>query len=610
MEPLIDREYKDETPLNTINNIRKILADIGLMTTESNWKNSAEGFYSVSVSIEGTNISSNGKGTTAQFALASAYGELMERLQNMAYFRLSYDVSDEEHKYKGFYYSPDEKYFSVTELLDSGEEWINIQKKIIGQSQDYIALMKKWLSISYEKVPCDFVGLPYYNLISGEISHIPIKMASKMYMSNGMCAGNTPEEALVQGISEIFERVVNIAIVVDKIIPPTIPDEYLSKFKGIYYKIKQIESKGNFKVIVKDCSFGKNYPVVAVIFIDKNTQSYFVKFGSHPVFKIAIDRTLNELLQGQDITNMMGMKKFQYSKDLKDPAGNLIAILENGSGHYPSELFSDDYSYKFSQFKKIECKTNKDILKYLIDLLNEMGHSILVRDVSFLGIPAYHVVVPGFSEIEEINDMKSILSYSDYNIVKRYIRNLYRIDDDGINELLCFINGFKYGKSASVVGMLNISIKNAFPWYYLNMDLFKCALYYKISDFPNANKAITKFVNYAKSMNYDQMSILFYKCIRDYIGCKVDRVPNSKAINLLTKFYSESMVETVTNQFNNPNMIFETFGEIKCWNCSKCDAKDNCDYYLKSKIYKIMKEQQKKNIIDQKKLKNILKHTK
>ncbi|GAA0178671.1 hypothetical protein SH2C18_16830 [Clostridium sediminicola] len=607
MSHLIDREYKDETPLNTINNIRKILSDIGLLTIESNWKNSANGFYSVSVSIEGTSISSNGKGTTAEFALASAYGELMERLQNMAYFRLSNDMSDEDNKYGGFYYAPDEKFFSVSDFLNCGEEWIDAQKDNIGSKRECTSLMKKWLGVSYEKVPCDFVTLPYYNLITSKISHIPIKMISKMYMSNGMCAGNTSEEALVQGISEIFERVVNKAIVNDKIVPPTIPEEYLAKFKGVYLKIKQIESKGNFKVIVKDCSLEKNYPVVAVIFINKDSQSYFIKFGAHPVFKIAIDRTLNELLQGQDINQMMGMKKFHYKKNIKDPAKNLMKILENGSGHYPSELFTSDFSYKFTPFKRIKCNTNKEIFKYLVNLLKEMGYSIMVRDVSFLGVPAYHVIVPNFSEIEKINDMESIISYSDYNIVKRYIRNLYKIDDDGINELLCFINGFKYGKSASAVGLLNIPMKNLFPWYYMNIDLFRCVLYFKIKDYGNAKKSISKYINYVGSMNYDDNSILYYECIRDYIGCKIDKLPKNKVKNLLNKFYPEQMVEIVDNQFNNPQIIFEKFGELKCWNCGKCDVKECCGYYLKSNVFRTLKDQQQKNTIDQKKLKNIIK---
>ena len=43
--------------------------------------------------------------------------------------------------------------------------------------------------------------------------------------SNGMCAGNTPAEALVQGLSEIFERYAIQEVLAGNIIPPDIPPE-------------------------------------------------------------------------------------------------------------------------------------------------------------------------------------------------------------------------------------------------------------------------------------------------------------------------------------------------------------------------------------------------
>lgn len=78
MSSISQRKFKDETPLNTINRIRNILNDLGILTVETGWANSAEGFYSVTVMIQNTNLSTNGKGTSYEYALASAYGELME----------------------------------------------------------------------------------------------------------------------------------------------------------------------------------------------------------------------------------------------------------------------------------------------------------------------------------------------------------------------------------------------------------------------------------------------------------------------------------------------------------------------------------------------------
>ncbi|MBF8984390.1 YcaO-like family protein [Lutibacter sp. B2] len=90
--------------------------------------------------------------------------------------------------------------------------------------------------------------------------------------------------------------------------PPTIPKSYLEDFPKINNMIKQIDSNGNYEVIVKDCSLNKGYPVVCVLYINKDDQTYFIKFGAHPIFEIAVERTLTELFQGQNIKSMKGVK--------------------------------------------------------------------------------------------------------------------------------------------------------------------------------------------------------------------------------------------------------------------------------------------------------------
>lgn len=182
-----------------------------------------------------------------------------------------------------FYYAPDETYMTINDIINSKEEWLTKQMSRLGATVDKRELLKLWQSVSYEDIPADFITLPYVNLGNNCISHIPIKMVSKMYMSNGMCAGNTPEEALVQGISEILERIVNKQVIRDKVVPPAIPREYMANFPKIDAMLSSLESSGNFHVIIKDCSLNQDFPVVGVICINKSDQSYFVRFGAHPI---------------------------------------------------------------------------------------------------------------------------------------------------------------------------------------------------------------------------------------------------------------------------------------------------------------------------------------
>jgi ribosomal protein S12 methylthiotransferase accessory factor len=102
------------------------------------------------------------------------------------------------------------------------------------------------------------------------------------YGSNGMCAGNTPEEAVVQGISEVLERHVNLEILKKQIVPPTIPAEYIAgHLPQLAAIIEEIEQKSGFKLTFKDCSLGQGSCHRAVCHRPA-TQRYLLSSGAHP----------------------------------------------------------------------------------------------------------------------------------------------------------------------------------------------------------------------------------------------------------------------------------------------------------------------------------------
>lgn len=606
MDLMNERKYKDDLPINTINKIRNILNDLGILTVEKGWLNSAKGYYSVTVSIANTTLSTNGKGTSYEYALASAYGELMERIQNQAPFRLNTDLSQEDNEYKGFFYSPDEKEMSIKEIIDDDNEWIHDKFLKVNRKEDIIKLLKKWQEISYEKINSDFIGLPFCNLNSGKVSYIPIKMLSKMYMSNGMCAGNTPEEALVQGISEIFERNVNKKIIKEKITPPSIPSEYLKKFPKLEDMINQIEMNGNYKVILKDCSLDLNFPVVGVVYINKDDQTYFVKFGSHPSYEMAVERTLTELLQGQDIKKMRGVWKYSYQSDYSDNHNNLLNILVNGCGCYPNEFFSAKESYEFKPFVDVSKMNNKEVFKYLIDMLKEKGYNVYVRDASYLGFPAFHVIIPNLSEIEEINDYNEIQDYAELVKAKKLIRNITQPNEYGYLQLAKFLDEKNFGLEVSVMQFLNLPINSSLPWYYSNMDLFVVALYCHEREYSKAYSVLNKYLKEIQANSSDSQLLSYYCCIRDYLAAKTMDLSDKELIDALSTFYHINMINGIIDEMGDCENIFIKHGYIKCFNCQDCLFKNGCLFKETERIYKILKERYALSKIKQEELKHLI----
>lgn len=596
-------KYKDERPLNTISRVRDILGGMGLLPVETAWRNSLQGFYSVAVNVAGTDLSVNGKGVSQEYALASAYGELMERLQNQCTFRLSFDLSPQALSHRGFFYAPDERCLSTGELLTTGGEWLTSQLARLDLATDTDALLKLWRAVTYEELPADFVVIPYCNLNTGNLSAVPVKMAAKMYMSNGMCAGNTPEEALVQGLGEIFERHVNQRLVREKIVPPTIPAEYIARFPRIAAMIAAIETSGNRRVVVKDCSLGRGYPVVGVIYIDRDEQSYFVKFGAHPLFAVAAERTLTELLQGQDIKRMMGMREFSFRAGADD-ADNLTGILVNGSGVYPHEFFGPQASYAFREWEEVKADSNKELLRHLLARLAADGYQVYARDVSFLGFPAFHIIVPHFSEIETFGDVGAIGEYAAFNTVRKLLRRLESLDRAERETVIDFLRRLPYSPDTDTFEFLNHPVVDcaSFPWYYGNLDLLLTAQLGENGDLAGAAAVFQRFLRFSRETVRNRGAVTYYRCVGDYLDARGTGRSELDIAATLGLFYPDEVVAGVRAEFGALAGIFHRPDNPRCFDCPRCSYRACCLHPQTERVYLLLKDRQAACPIDQRRL--------
>ncbi|WP_105617118.1 YcaO-like family protein [Vallitalea okinawensis] len=590
-------KYKDELPKDTIHKIRGILNQHGIVPMEKFWNNSAEDFYSVTLAIPKTTLKCNGKGTTYLYALASAYGELMERLQNFAPFRLGMDFDNKTNEVGGFKYAPDEKQIDVKDLVDDPDEWFKAQRHLLNGRID--TLTELWKGISYEEIDGDFIGIPFMNLMTNNISYIPIKMLNKMYMSNGMCAGNTREEALIQGICEVFERFVNKVIIANKITAPTIPRSYLYKYDRLANMIEEIESKGSYKVIVKDCSLGKGYPVIGVIFIDQKTHSYFVKFGSFPKFEIAVERTLTELLQGQDLHKMKGLTAINY-KTTKGDHENLIGILVNGVGEYPKEFFEASEDYKWQPWSYFDAVDSHGLLLQVLGFIKDIGYEVYARDVSFLGFPSYHVIIPNFSEVEELTDVTSLKKYTRYIKIKKYLRHLHTLSDLDTRQLLNLLREEEMHPLNPVQGLLNLKLdEQSLPWYVNSIALLEVALYVKLEDYTGAYRALLTYVSSFDGGNRHKTPS-YYQCLMQYLEMKIDNRPDGYIYETLKDFYDIVLIDHVILDFEPSNILNKHPKIFNCFNCEGCPVNRHCSYVDTREVYSELKETYGENEINQK----------
>ncbi len=393
-------KHKDRDPRQTVEALKAKLASMGLETNLVWTSHQFDGTWSNRVSIAGTSMGTNGKGTTREYAMASGYAELMERLQNKGLgHRTHIEASYATH---GFYDYPDERMVEAHELVARHDSVIEGWLEGWGCTTDEekMQLVGEFSRAEYRRDDDLVVEVPFADLGTGELRWLPPALFRRIYSSNGMCAGNTLEECLVQGFSEVFERYVRIKLLDGELVMPRIPREDLQAW-SVGSLIDRIEEGGRYRVTVFDGSLGKGYPVVLTVIADLTRGTFGVNCGAHPSMAVAIERTLTEAFQGRTVEVFSGINRLSSHEEAAHGA-NRHGILVNGIGVYPTTLFVGTPDWEYVPWEPDEGHSNADLLRRMVATLRREGYAPLVRDNSHLGFNACQIIVPGMSETEKV----------------------------------------------------------------------------------------------------------------------------------------------------------------------------------------------------------------
>lgn len=583
-----DNHHKENSPRITILNIRKILSRHDITVFEKKWYNTKDRCRSLSLEVDQTPFSVNGKGVTTVFAIASAYGELMERMQNMTIFKLINNDMPCVESVDDFYYAPDEKLINKDDFFKSISPWLKKQYDNMASGIDRSEIKDIWSKMSMCDDKDGFISLPFFGMKNKKVEYIPLVMLSKMYTSNGMAAGNTLGEAMVQGLSEIYERYATKIIIKEEICPPEIPRKVIFEDELLYEMIKNIEASGRYRLHFKDCSLGIGLPVAAAVCIDSFTGKYFVKFGAHPVFSIVIERTLTEMLQGQNMDEIKGMAHLGLRLKSCDEDENIYGIFINGIGNYPAKFFSNKPDYGFMRYQKNDDKNNDELLCDMLKYIDKKGWDIYIRDVSFLGFPACQILIPGISEVEYIDSFLSIERYLYYLDLKNQVKTVNDMNEQELRELAKMLSDDMMLKSAPPQEWLNL-VGNA-PWIFNSTIFIVCAIYILLDDYMACAGLLNDYIDSSQGFLKAQETSYFKCCVSvlEMIGDGINTIEIHDALSI---FYSHDMIENALKDFCKSN-IKNAFYVVS-------NGEYNKDLSELEALYKKLKRAYGKNIIDQ-----------
>lgn len=603
MSSIKEMRYKDESPDKTVARLKEILKKHGIRV-EENWKRkSSVGTYSLRLCIKGTNIGQNGKGMTKDFALASAYAEFFERYQNgVMVFRQ--EKPSEEFP---FVYASDEICMTAKQLANENNQFIErLYKSNISEKERSKVNQENFLKELFNENELlvdrkeKYISLPYYSVNKKDVVHLPHVLSCHLCGTNGMCAGNTPEEAIIEGISEVLERYVSMQLIYQRPTLPEVPKKYLEKYPKVYQMLEKLENNDKYIYKLLDCSLGGKYPVAGLAIIQKNTGKFGFKLGAHPDYGIAMERCFTEASQGMDIYEYAKGCLFDFKNHEIELDENVKEFVDTTIAVLPYQLFGQKYTYPFTEMADVSKMNNKEILQYLVKSIQKQGYDILVRNVSVFGFPSYRIIIPGMNEI-----MHSSMGgrFNMFETIEYLLKDFKRINLDNITRVIemmeKLINEAGYQHLASFISIKDAS-KLKFDHIGLGAKYFLSLCYIMDKKYEKAEELLEEIMFMTENLGIntkEELSLI--KAVYYYNSAMNKIKKHEEVMYYMHLLFTEDIVNKIEFIFKERKNIL-----INSYDITQEDYVDNDDaYYLP--YMKELRKMQKENPINQIEIKSI-----
>jgi len=366
------------------------LADMGFTLAQYNWLNPVPGVWSVHVkAVQCPALFANGKGICREAALASAYGEFLERLLT-GYFYGDYALPCEQLAYA----------FVPNETIRTPEEaWRRLPASLqqLWSAGEAMTPAKHLPDLSCCHQPIRCVPLqPMHR--AEEAIEVPWNVLMNCYGSNGLCAGNTEREAQIQGLSEIFERWVRQQIIQRNLCLPEVPASVWSRSEAVTAAKRALSNLG-IEISIRDASLGEGYPVIAIILYEVDKGRAFVSFGAHPIMQVAIERTLTEAFQGRRLDDLSVYQPPSDDLAWVQSWENLELHFIDASGQFHWHFFSTQADLPWRPWGvELECSLEAQ-WQYLLTCLDRLQQPLYGATYALEDFYACRLIAPGMSEV-------------------------------------------------------------------------------------------------------------------------------------------------------------------------------------------------------------------
>ncbi|MCX8669893.1 YcaO-like family protein [Gilliamella sp. B2865] len=544
---------KDAALEDSINYFQQQLEKFDLVVKEASWLNPVPNVWSVHIQNTKCPLCfANGKGASKKAALASALGEYFERLSTNYFFSDFY--LGEKAANSEFVHYPTEKWFTIPKD-NSLPKGLLSPKLLKFYDPDHELTATDLIDLQSSNGERGICALPFVQQSDGQTIYVPVNLIANLYASNGMSAGNTPNEARVQGLSEIFERYTKNRIITEAISLPTIPVEVLNRYPAVLAAIDALENEG-FPIYCFDGSLGGEFPVICVVLFNPQNGTCYASFGAHPNFGVALERTVTELLQGRSLKDLDVFSPPSFDNDDVADLSNLETHFIDSSGLISWDLFNEKPDYEFVDWD-FSGSTEQEFAN-LMAIFNRHQIEVLIMDYQHLGVYACRILAVGMSEIYPPEDLliannnmaihlrELILSLPHQKrTAKELLAIIEQFDDEGLDDF------------ARVRELLGIATGKDNAWLTLRIGELKAMLALAAGDLPQAKLWIDWTVEMNESIFTTERNHA-YRCLQTLVNFIIERGENqfSDYQNAFNKMYGKTCVDEMWQYATGKKQFF------------------------------------------------------
>lgn len=399
LQNYVRNEYgKCDLPSNTVKRIRDGLRRLDLDVEYSPFSVS-DNIHWGRIWIDSIRIVCEGKGINPELAEASAYAELTERLsaglfypvfEEQVRFNVPALYNEETNRFLnyewmgGYVHAHQDELENSLRIEDLLANEINLTENDLKDIKDS-RMAKHWVD--------------GFSIIRGERVKVPINFAAYIHGSNGMAAGNTIEEAIIQASCEIFERYVQIRIIKPEKIVPTIDlgsvDNTLIKNMIEFYQRRDVD------VMIKDLSLDGLLPTVGVLYINNNLRPDRLEYrvlipGASFNLDEGLTRCFTEGMQGRK-TLLTSRPQLDRPVVHKSRVDDFYMLMRCGISPKEISFLKQGETRKYKGIKIKDVLSEIEEIKKICRLL-DTDCIVLDHTHPVLGFPVVRVIIPRVSD--------------------------------------------------------------------------------------------------------------------------------------------------------------------------------------------------------------------